>query len=479
MPFPGRLVALASVAALLLVGGAFVLEAQAPEESASASLSRPHVTLYQNGLAFIEQDVALTGAGEAATVRFDVPASTRLGSVAFGGDGNVTVSQVRAPLHGSGLLQPGDRLAVHLVDGARFDGTLLRDDGGTLHLATSEGTTMIPRDKVLAIQMVGGAGGNATGPGMVELEARVQAPTGAQVVRVSYLAQGAGWTPSYRLDLDTGRLSLFATLTGLPGWDDVTLDLVSGTPHLAPGGGPPVPFAAEARALSVDAARAGFSPSEPLGSLHRFSYDGPVSLPAGEQVRLRVVEGPVSLSAPRHEAQAFVAPGSWGEASRPVPVRERIELTNTLNETLPDGILLAYRNGTWVGEDRLAATPPGARANMTLALVEDVTARLVRESASLDNASARETYALHIENRADAAVSVRASLAFPTERSSLVAAEPEPDERLGGEVSWRDELGPGASASYRITLEAPRERPPTPMPVDVAPSTVSAPRPMG
>lgn len=465
----GRLVALASVAALLLAGGAFVLSGQAPARDAGAPVSAMHVTLYQNGLAFVEQDIAFTSRGDATPLSFSVPSSTRIGSLAFDGDGNVTVSRLRAPLHGSGMLQPGDRLVVHAQDGGPFEGTLLRDDGNLL-LAGGDGTVTIPRDKIVAIEMVSGAGGNATAPGQVAVQAHLEAPAGTHRVRVSYLAQGAGWTPSYRLDLDTGRLDLFATLTGLQGWRDVTLDLISGTPHLAPGAdGPrPLPMMLEARGvMAADAAAgaSGFAPSEPLGPLHRFRYGERVDLPAGEQVRLLVAGGAVDLAPPRHEVEAFVSPGGYGDPTQTLPVRERIELTNALNETLPSGALLAYRGGAWVGEDRLAAAPPGGRANVTLAFVEDVTARLVREDASLANGSSRETFALHVENRGDSPAQVRASLAYPTERTRLASATPPPDERLGGQVVWEDSLAAGAAAAYRATLDTQREAPAMPMPV--------------
>lgn len=463
-----RLAVLASLAALLAAGGAAVLQAQAPDQESTAAASPLHVTLYQNGLAFVRQNLTVTSDGDGARLAFHVPAATRLGSLAFSSEANLSLAEVRAPLHGSGALQPGDRLVVHVEDGQRFEGTLLRDDG-TLLLAGETGTVLIPREKALAIEMLGAAGDSETRPGHVEVEARLGAPAGTHQVQVSYLTQGAGWTPGYRLDLDTGYLAFHATLTGLEGWNDVTLDLVSGVPNLVMPGQPPIPLAAmpEMRLASADASVA-FAPSAPMGSLHRFRLEQPVDLPAGEQVRLLVTQGTVELSAPRHEIAAHVAPGGWGDATQTVQVRERIELRNTLAETLPQGALLAYRAGTWVGEDILQATPPGGRANVTISLVEDVTARLVREAADIANESRTETYALHVENLADEPANVRATLVHPIERTRLVNAAPPPDERLGGEVVWEDSLAPGATAAYRVTLETLPEPGVVPEPIPVA-----------
>lgn len=155
-----------------------------------------------------------------------------------------------------------------------------------------------------------------------------------------------------------------------------------------------------------------------------------------------------------------------------MPVTERVTIRNGLGEPLPPGVALAYRNGTWVGEDMMQPTAANKTANLTLSSSQDVKGRLVLEEFVAGEREDVGTYALLVENGKASPVDVRASLTYPPYRTALRAAEPEPDERRGTTLTWNREVA--ANGTLRVAATVVTAHEPVPMP-GAAEESVEAP----
>ena len=458
-----RLVSLAAVGIVVgatLAGAAFFLGVPRVRLTDSPS-EADQVTLYQNGLAFVELHRAFdAGPGQVALV-FSVPMTTIFDSLVVQGDG-VQVLELRSALAAVPWVQPGDEVTIHVAE-RTYRGTVLATDNGQVALSTPQGTTLVDASKIEAIEMAGKPA-RESGPGSAEVTALVQAASGARSVRLSYLASGPGWSPSYRMGLADGAFAFEATLTGLYDWQNVSLDLVSGSPNVVASYQPPSPQPVFRVGAAMDAAGApsgsggGIGPSTQLGELHRYHLERPITLARGETVRLPVLEGKVEVLRHYFEAQGSTGFGGYAGARSDLQVLERAELKNTLTEPLPPGVVRFYRDDTWIGEDMLPATPRNDTANVTLARSEEVHAKVVLSSFEARSDRDRSTYTLTVENLRTATdpIDLRATLSIPSYRTNVLSVEPAPDEQNGGQVAWNAEVAQGKTATFRVTFETLR-----------------------
>ncbi len=421
------------------------------------------VTLYQSGLVFVELDRSFQAPGDEAVLELTVPASTFVDSLRVQGE-SVAVKEVRASSALDPTFQEGDTLVV-TTDTRTYEGELIDQREQGLLLDTGESATLVKEEAIESVELVDGTD-QASPTNAVDVEVLVDAPAGNRTVEVSYLAQGPQWVPSYQLDVDTGRFTFFATLQGVFSWDNVTLNLVSGSPNVvaqpdrfddahrdAAAGG------ADADAPSYEV---GVQPAGTLGSLHRYQLDRPVNLTAGQTLRLPVLEDGIRIVDRYHEARERLGWGSTRDDARETTVHERYELENNLTEPLPPGVIRFFEQGTWIGEDRLPQTPLGAHANVTVATAFEVDARTTLvEQSSDDQGTTTSTYRLEVTNRRsadrdDAAVDLRAFLDAPDDRVTLVSTEPDPYEQTATAAQWRTTLPPGESASFELRFEQAR-----------------------
>ncbi|MFA5861350.1 MAG: DUF4139 domain-containing protein [Candidatus Thermoplasmatota archaeon] len=449
------LVSLSLLATVL--AAALVMRPPGSVELSASPSEASHVTLYQNGLAAVRLNRSFNATAPETTLTFALPPTAIYDSVTIEGVG-VSVKEIRSGLSQTSGAQPGDDVIVH-VGAESYQGTVQAIEGGTLALTTTAGVTYMTLAQVTAIEVQGAARSSA--PGSVPATAIVRSEPGqTHNVTLSYLVQGPGWTPSYRLDADTGALTFFATLTASDDWRGVTLDVVSGTPHViyTPS---PQPYRYASRAAGAEAAApsfaASFSPSTPLGDLHRYHYAGTIDLSRGESARLVLAQGSVDIL--RHYDEAASSTG-WGSAagdSQDVTVLEKLEIRNALAEPLPAGALRAYRGGEWVGEDTLASTPVGDRANVTLASASEVKAKLTLVSHGASASSDTWTYALTVRNLMTGPgahpIDLRVAQDFPSYRTTLLRTEPAGGIVTGSRVVWDATLPVGGSLTYSVTYE--------------------------
>lgn len=378
---------------------------------------------------------------------------------------DVTVKEVRASPSIDPTFEEGDDLVV-TTDTRTYEGRLVeRRDGGLL-LDTRKTATLVKHDAIESIELLNWTEQD-TPASAVDVRVQVDAPMGNRSVEVSYLAHGPRWVPSYQLDVDTGRFTFFATLQGVFSWENVTLDLVSGSPNVV---AQPEPERFKRSMADAEQAEAGasapsydvgLSPVGTLGSLHRYRLSEPVDLTAGETLRLPVLDDAIHVVDRYHEARERLGWGSTRDDARDTTVLERYELENNLSEPLPPGVLRFFEDGTWIGEDQLGQTAIGAHANVTVAKAVEIDARTVLVEQTSDREGTTSTYRLEVTNRrsadrTDAAVDLRAFLDAPDDRVTVLSVDPEPYDRTGTAAQWRTTLDAGETTSVQLRFEQAR-----------------------
>jgi len=427
-----------------------------------------HVTLYQGGLAAISLTRGFDAPGGDTVLDLTLPTSTIFDTLALTGDG-VAVRELRSTLAADPALHAGDKVAAHLDDGTRLEGTYVSLDNGQLTLATAQGTTVVQMSHLSAVEVTGrhvdpGDAGTTT------VSVLVNAAAGHHSLRVSYLANGAGWSASHILDPKTGAMTFFATLTGLQDWSNVTLDLVAGQPRMVYGvGGASLSSLrfqglAESDSMGAPAATGTYAPnvgpSESMGALHPYHYQGTVSLARGQTVRLPVVTGTVDVL--RHYLAASGSPGSSGWNGLP----ERYQLRNTLGETLPSGPVRVFLDGEWAGSDNLPSLGKREQGNITVAQTDDAKSRVqvVREDRTDpvfdDPTSPRHAhvtvttvYRLEVGNFGDQAWDVHATFRAYEGGTTKVLSTSPPAAKVDGEFAWDTTVQPGATAAFEVTIQ--------------------------
>jgi hypothetical protein len=470
-PAPLTVLAVAALVLVALATGVVRLDAGLGQGSEDARLVRATLTgaddvaLYQPGLAFVQAERTVEAPGGPFTVAIALPPGAMLNTLRVEGP-NVSLVEVRSARPADAEVGPGDLVVVH-VEGEQFRGTVLRADAQQVAVDAPGGIVLVERGEIQAIEVLdqpAPEGGNTSEP---PRGARVtlDAPAGNTTLRVSYLVQGPGWQPTYALDVDQGLLRFTASLTGLADWKGVNLTLVAGQPQIAT-----FPFAFAARDASAGAMVASaesfgrFQPQGQLGELQRFTLPQPVDFEEGValQVPVLALDLPAVDRFFQAEANAgivgFQAPAEGIE----VPVLEKLGFTNVGQVTLPPGVVDAYREGTWVGQDRLGAVPPQGEANLTLATATDVQARLHLLGSNASEDRTTQTWSVDVANKrpANGSIPLRVVLSFPPERTNVLSTQPQADEVRGDAVVWSASLGQGANATFRATLETLQDQPP-------------------
>ncbi len=420
------------------------------------------VTLYQNGLAFVELQRTFNASQGQVLLELPVPTTTITDSIRIEsqGDDPVPIQEIRAAPGLSGPMQLGDELIVHVED-RTYEGTFVARQDGAIVLTHDGNTTLVEASKIEAIEVKGQDLSDAD-PTASRIGILAQAPGGEQTLRVSYLARGPSWTPNYHLDLGSGRTTFFATLTGLHTWTNVSLDLVAGEPNVVAQPSDDrfrYDVAYESAAGGDGGGGASYDvrvgSSVPLGELHRYSLEGEINLTKGQTVRLPVRAGDLEIHRRYHQVTTSTGFGSTRGDDQTLTVLERYEVENTFDEPLPPGIMRFYRDGTWVGEDVMQGVPAGQTTNLTVARSTEVTAKLTLTAIETDADKETRSYRLTVENHkaSGETVDLQAQLVFPTYRVNLLDTSPAPTRSSGDTVVWDATLEADETAQFTLRYE--------------------------
>jgi hypothetical protein len=177
-------------------------------------------------------------------------------------------------------------------------------------------------------------------------------------MNVSYLMSGPQWYPTYFVDLDTSILQCWATIENVETWNNITLVLVSGGPHLVYDDSQVFQSAyAVPLVMAVSSPQIEFT-STTTDEYHEYTYGAKVSFEEGTTAKLPLFNGTVDLR------QEYFWSG--GE------VENRYHINNTLSEPLASGTVEFYRGSQWMGEDSIGYTPVNGEAIAIVNYADDI-----------------------------------------------------------------------------------------------------------
>jgi hypothetical protein len=317
---------------------------QTPEDAAD------RVTVYGNGVTFVTYEEPIKLNNDTRSVQFYLPSGALTDTLKVSG---IDVVKVVTSEESQPIIERGDVITVYTEDGT-YTGKFLSWDTMLL-LEANNGTIMIPTSRITKIVLTEVV--QVQGPKIL-VQVATDSPPGEYQLNVSYLMRGPEWKPTYFVDLETSYLQCWATIENVESWNNFTLILVSGGPHIVYSG-PVLQLyndwaRASAMALSPSIE---FTPST-TDEYHEYTCNARLSFEKGTTVKLPLFNGTVSL-----RQEYFWTSGE---------VQNRYHLKNTLDEPLASGIVEFYRGGAWIGEDSIGYTPVNGESIATVNYAYDI-----------------------------------------------------------------------------------------------------------
>jgi len=298
------------------------------------------VTVYGNGVTFIEYTEPITLENDTSTVQFYLPSGALTDTLTVSG---INVATITTSEESQPIIASGDMITVYTANGS-YTGKFISWNTMLL-LEADNGTIMIPDTSITSIvlnQIV-----QLQGP-QILVQVTTDSPPGDYQLNVSYLMRGPQWTPTYFIDLDTSYLQCWATIENVESWSNFTLVLVSGGPHLVYDGSDFQPFSITGIALPRgDSVSVDFTPST-TDEYHEYTYGPLLSFQENTTVTLLLFNGTLNLR------QEYF----WTDGD----VQNRYHINDTLDQPLASGTVEFYRGQTWVGEDSIGYTPVNAES---------------------------------------------------------------------------------------------------------------------
>jgi len=345
------------------------------------------------------------------------------------------------------LLVKGDNITVHTAT-ATYSGSFEGIKDGYLVLLRGGASVLIKLEAITSIELERAVPvGVAVDAVRVEVEAVV--PDGPYNVTATFLTRGTSWQASHLLDVDTGNLRTWASVTSYENWTNANLSLVVGQPHVVFEG--PLKYAFEDNRMGAGA------PIEwtvsGLGEYHEFTLGRAISLTAGDTTMLLLLNGTVAVEKEYLWSGSQQYYGGGVPKGSESPVVEYINVTNKLSQPLPRGLAQFYREKKWVGNDWMPYVAVEANAKMTVGLALDVEVKpqvlSIEHLASTDRVTVRLTAFNH--KRTDIYLVVQQTIPY---EATLVQADPKP-QQLGQVLTWSLPVPQGQSAVITYTYDVP------------------------
>jgi len=343
---PKKLAALLLIVAVCTVGVAFAAMKFTNNASTDSTVlqttetAADKVTVYGNGVTFIEYTEPITLDNDTSTVQFYLPSGALTDTLTVTG---INVATITTNQESQPLIASGDMITVYTADGS-YTGKFISWDTMLL-IEADNGTIMIPDTSITRIvlnQVV-----QVQGP-QILVQVTTNSPPGDYQLNVSYLMRGPQWTPTYFVNLDTSYLQCWATIENVESWSNFTLVLASGGPHLVYTSSDFQPASIVNAALPASySVSIDFTPST-TDEYHEYTYGPLLSFQENTTVRLLLFNGTVSLR------QEYF----WTDGD----VQNRYHINDTLDQPLASGTVEFYRGQTWVGEDSIGYTPVNAES---------------------------------------------------------------------------------------------------------------------
>ncbi len=431
MRYPGtKSVALLCILAVSLIGAVFAgltltrnltntTVIQPGENSAN------QVTIYGNGITFINYEINVTLEQGTNTVQFYLPPNALTDTLALSG---INVVEITTNEESRPLIEKGDVITVYTQD-ATYTGKFIGWDNMLL-LEANNGTVMIPGDRITRIILSEVV--QIRGPRIL-VQVTTDSPQGEYKLKVSYLMRGPKWKPTYFIDLDTSHLDCWATIENVETWDNFTLVLVSGGPHVVIKG--PIYFASQSSGLSMYGEMVDFTPTT-TDEYHEYTYNGKLSFENGTTVRLPLFNGTVTL-----RQEYFWTSGD---------VQNRYHMTNTLTEPLASGTIEFYRGKKWMGEDSIDYTPENAETTATVNYAQDIKVKATVTKSVNDGHHQVQGTEIAIQNHKT--TSIQITVQQDINGYTLDVCTPSAS-RVGSTLTWAIQVGAGDNATIYYEWE--------------------------
>ncbi len=376
--------------------------------------------VYQNGFCQVFQTLHLqVSSGQAS---FVLPSGVLLDTLRLAGVDLVQILSHDA----SEPFAEGDRVRVTTTRDT-FDGNVVSLDP-YLALATENGTRLIEKSQVVSIELVDAA---PIAPGRVRVQVQVDEADGDYEVLANYLLRGLSWSAHHRIEVDSGLFETWIAIAGSPGITTEKLRIVSGSPRFVMSSSSGSVFAGhyDARMEGLSSDKTDWNAGQ-LDEYHEYALARPVSIPEGRELRLALFEGQLDLS----HANVGRA-GLWDGA---IAVQHEWTFTNPLDEPLPAGVTSLYRDGRFIGQDRMAYLPRDEETTLVSGSALDIPASMSTRCESTN----QRWFEFELTNRKSETIEVRIVLSLP-ERSVLTTGLVPATYENEGEHAWTFELGPG------------------------------------
>ena len=387
------------------------------------------VTIYQNGYTFVTYQKTVEIQNETELIQFYFPAGALIETLRVEG---ISVLEIRFSQETHPLVEKGDTITVYTEQEA-YTGIFISWNRWLL-LQIDNKTVQIPPERITAIELNKVV--EIQGPQTL-VEVLTDATPGEYTIDVSYLIRGPIWRPVYYLDLATSHLECWAVIENVENWDNVTLTVVSGGPHVVYRGSIPEAFArGNLYALESMSTNQEWTPSQ-LDEYHEYTLDRKITFQKGTTTKLPLFEGTVKLR------QEYFWSG--GE------VVNRYHINITLSEPLATGIIEIYRDNVWVGEDQLKYTPVKGESIVIVNYAYDI--KVQKETVKEDHEYNRDIWGIQITIRnfkdLNIVIVIQQSLPY---RCNLLSSNPKATVK-GSTLTWAIELDGGKTAIIHYEYE--------------------------
>jgi hypothetical protein len=387
--------------------------------------SANQVTIFGNGITFINYEINVTLEQGTNTVQFYLPPNALTDTLALSG---INVVEITTNEESRPLIEKGDVITVYTQD-ATYTGKFIGWDNMLL-LEANNGTVMIPGDRITRIILSEVV--QIRGPRIL-VQVTTDSPQGEYKLKISYLMRGPKWKPTYFIDLDTSHLDCWATIENVETWDNFTLVLVSGGPHVVIKG--PIYFASQSSGLSMYGEMVDFTPTT-TDEYHEYMYNGKLSFENGTTVRLPLFNGTVTL-----RQEYFWTSGD---------VQNRYHMTNTLTEPLASGTIEFYRGKKWMGEDSIDYTPENAETTATVNYAQDIKVKATVTKSVNDGHHQVQGTEIAIQNHKT--TSIQITVQQDINGYTLDVCTPSAS-RVGSTLTWAIQVGAGDNATIYYEWE--------------------------
>jgi hypothetical protein len=368
------------------------------------------VTIYGNGISFISYEETIELEEDTYTIQFYLPSGALTDTLTVCG---INVVKVTTSEECHPIIERGDAITVYTEE-AVYTGKFLGWNNMLL-LEVNNGTIMIPGERITKIVLTEVV--QTQGPKIL-VEVTTDSPPGEYQLKISYLLRGPKWKPTYFIDVETPYLECWATVENVENWNNFTLVLASGGPHIVYRGPifEPYIFARESYLLlspSID-----FT-STTMDEYHEYTYGTRLSFEKGTVVKLPLFNGTVNLR------QEYF----WTNDE----VQNRYHMNNTLSEPLAAGNVEFYRDETWVGEDSIPYTPINGESIAIVNYAYDI--KVTRTVTKSIVEYHHEVRGINVTIRNHKNMSIQILIQQNINGYTLVTCTP-PATRVGPTLSW-------------------------------------------